>query len=113
MFRALKPFGVAIDRIYYCPHGVGERCACRKPGTALFERAVRDLNLDLAHSVCIGDKTSDLEVGRRTGAATILVRTGHAGTDAEYPSPAPDHVADDLADAARWVLERERRKDEG
>ena len=108
MFRALKPHGVAIDRIYYCPHSVTEKCACRKPATALFERAASDLHLDLAHSVCIGDKTTDLEAGRRLGLTTILVRTGHAGADAEYPAQ-PDHTADDLTAAARWILDRERK----
>ncbi|MBN1866182.1 HAD-IIIA family hydrolase [Candidatus Sumerlaeota bacterium] len=107
MFRALKPFGVVIDRIYFCPHGLNDGCSCRKPGTALVERAREELNLDLAHSVFIGDRTSDLETGRRTGMTTILVRTGAAGSDGEY-GVEPDYVASDLSDAARWVLERER-----
>jgi len=108
MFRALQPYGVVIDRIYFCPHGKTDSCACRKPGTALFERAAGDLNLDLAHSVAIGDKTADLEAGRRLGLTTILVTTGHAGRDREY-DVRPDHVAAGLLDAAQWVLDRERQ----
>jgi rfaE bifunctional protein nucleotidyltransferase chain/domain len=107
MFRSLASFGVTIDRIYFCPHGLGEKCACRKPGSALFERARRDLNIDFSRSVCIGDKTSDLEAARRLGMTKILVRTGHAGGDGEFEVE-PDFIASSLADAARWVLDRER-----
>jgi D-glycero-D-manno-heptose 1,7-bisphosphate phosphatase len=107
MFRALRPFDIAIDRIYYCPHGKGDGCKCRKPDTGLIERAQKDLNIDLAHSFVIGDKTSDLETARRTGMRSILVRTGHAGGDGEYAAT-PDYTANDLADAAEWVLRNER-----
>ena len=111
MFRALKPFGVKIDRIYFCPHGAGEGCDCRKPATALLERARRDLNLDLSQSVLIGDKTADLEAARRMGMTKILVKTGHGGRDGEFDVK-PDHVADNLAEAAQWILSRERKKEE-
>jgi D-glycero-D-manno-heptose 1,7-bisphosphate phosphatase len=108
MFRALKPYQVVVDRIYFCPHGAGDGCACRKPGTALFERAARDLNLDIEASFCIGDKTSDLEAGRRMGMRTILVQTGQGGNDHEF-DVSPDFSAENLEKAAEWVLAHERR----
>jgi rfaE bifunctional protein nucleotidyltransferase chain/domain len=108
MFRALKPYQVVVDRIYFCPHGAGDGCACRKPGTALFERAAQDLNLDIQASVCIGDKTSDIEAGRRMGMRTILVRTGQGGGDREY-DVSPDGTVESLNEAAEWVLAHERR----
>ncbi len=108
MFRALKPYQVVVDRIYFCPHGAGDGCACRKPGTALFERAVQDLNLDIQTSVCIGDKTSDIEAGRRMGMRTILVQTGQGGEDREY-NVSPDFTAENLEKAAEWVLAHERQ----
>ncbi|HUT25744.1 MAG TPA: HAD-IIIA family hydrolase [Sumerlaeia bacterium] len=107
MFRSLAPFGVTIDGIYFCPHGLGAICDCRKPGTALFERARQDLNIDFSRSICIGDKTSDLEAARRLGMTKILVRTGHAGGDREFEVE-PDFIASSLDDAARWALDRER-----
>ncbi len=109
MFRQLAPAGVKIDKIYFCPHSVTENCSCRKPNTALIERAVKDLNIDLSNSFIIGDKTIDLETGRRAGIGKILVRTGHAGSDALYDTP-PDYIARDLLDAAEWILQRERQK---
>jgi len=107
MFRALRPHGVVIDRIYFCPHGLGEACDCRKPNTVLIERARQDLNLDLAHSIVIGDRTLDIEMARRAGMTGILVKTGAGGGDKEFDAP-PDYVAEDLLDAAGWVLTRER-----
>jgi len=107
MFRALRPHGVVIDRIYFCPHGLGEACDCRKPNTALIERARQDLNLDLAHSIVIGDRTLDIEMARRAGMTGILVKTGAGGGDKEFDAP-PHYVAEDLLDAAGWVLTRER-----
>ncbi len=107
MFRALKPFGVTIDRIYFCPHNVTENCQCRKPETGLIERAQKDLNLDLSHSVMIGDKTSDLEAARRAGLTPIAVTTGHACEDGEY-DVTPAFRVDTIDEAAQKVLEKER-----
>ncbi len=58
--------GGSIDSIYYCPHEGG--CDCRKPGTALLERAARELELDLGKAVVIGDRLSDIHAGIAVGA---------------------------------------------
>lgn len=107
MFQSLKPFDVLIDRIYFCPHSIREACQCRKPGTLLIERAVADVNIDLSHSVMIGDKTSDIMTGNRLQIKTILVRSGHGGQDKEYEAD-PDMTADSLSHAADMILDHER-----
>ncbi|MBN2103971.1 HAD-IIIA family hydrolase [bacterium] len=104
----LSKAGILVDKIYFCPHSKSVKCDCRKPGQALIERAREELNLDLSRSIMIGDRTGDMEAGRRAGMTTILVRTGFGGEDSEYPGD-PDYRAKDLSDAARWVLEKERR----
>jgi D-glycero-D-manno-heptose 1,7-bisphosphate phosphatase len=88
--------GGRIDAIYHCPHEGG--CDCRKPGTALFRRAARDLGIELAGSVVVGDRASDMEAAAAIGARRVLVR-GH-----DEPMPPVDHVAEDLLAAARWLL---------
>ena len=98
---------ILIDKIYFCPHTKAEQCDCRKPGQALIQRAQEELNLDLAHSYFIGDRTTDMEAGRRAGMKTILVKTGAKGEDGEFPGE-PDHWAGDLLEAARIVLQEER-----
>ena len=110
MFQLLSPAGVVIDKIYFCPHSLAENCPCRKPRTKLLEQAQKDLNIDMAHSYIIGDKTSDIQTGINAGIRTILVQTGKAGKDGEYDVQ-PDYIARDLLDAANWILEQERKED--
>jgi len=50
----------------------------------------------------IGDHTRDIEMARRAGLRSILVRTGHGGADGVH-DVRPDHVAADLAAAAEIV----------
>jgi D-glycero-D-manno-heptose 1,7-bisphosphate phosphatase len=98
MRAAVTEAGGRIDAVYHCPHEGG--CDCRKPGTGLFERAARDLGLDLGSAAVIGDRASDMEAAAAIGALRVLVR----GQD--EPMPPVDHVADDLAGAARWLLDQ-------
>ena len=91
----LEAQGARVDAYYHCPHERGT-CDCRKPGTALIERASNDHGIELRDAVLIGDSPSDVEAGRRVGATTVLL--GPAG-DA-------DHVAPTLADAVDWALSR-------
>ena len=99
--------GILIDKIYFCPHSKSEKCSCRKPEQALIHRAKEELNIDIPNSFFIGDKTSDMETGKRAGMRTILVKTGFQGKDNEYPGE-PDYRAEDLLDAANYVLRLER-----
>lgn len=70
--------GSTIDAFYYCPHAPERGCACRKPGTELFERAERDLGLQFPGSAVIGDRDLDIEAGERLGLLTVLVpQVGH------------------------------------
>ena len=64
--------GARVDGWYHCPHDHGE-CDCRKPGTAMFERAAADHGIDLTAALVVGDAESDVEAGRRVGARTILL----------------------------------------
>lgn len=91
MLEALERGGVEVAGVYQCVHDVGE-CDCRKPGTGLFEAALRD-HPELAgrRAFVIGDSASDVEAAARMGWPAVVV--GAAGT----PS---------LAEAADWVLAR-------
>ena len=103
-----------LDRIYFCPHHpekgfLGERtelkidCNCRKPKTGMIERAVAELNIDLAQSWFIGDTTTDIQTAKNAGIKSILLRTGYGGTDAKHASQ-PDFVRDNLLDAVKFIL---------
>jgi phosphoglycolate phosphatase-like HAD superfamily hydrolase len=57
----------------------------------------------------VGDKKSDMELARATGARGILVRTGYGAETEKSVTPLWDAVADDLAEAAEiirgWIAE--------
>lgn len=103
MLRLLEARGVGLDGIYWCPHIPSDDCACRKPRTGLVERAAEELDFDPSRAFVVGDKGSDIELGLALGATTLLVRTGDGvGTENEMASR-PDHVVDDLNEAAAVI----------
>jgi D-glycero-D-manno-heptose 1,7-bisphosphate phosphatase len=95
--------GQHLEAIYHCPHLPEDGCTCRKPGTLLVERAAHDLDFDPRESIVVGDHAGDMELGRRVGATTIFVLTGHGPEERQRAAPFTDHVADDLAGAAAII----------
>jgi D-glycero-D-manno-heptose 1,7-bisphosphate phosphatase len=108
MTTQLAKEGAHIDALYYCPHKGDDACLCRKPKPGMLERAARAHGLDLRRSFVVGDRYGDIELAHRVGARAILVRTGYGEGEiqwhsAKWPAP-PDFIAEDLADAADWIL---------
>jgi histidinol-phosphate phosphatase family protein len=98
--------GAALDAVYMCPHHPEKtgRCDCRKPAVGSYRRAAKDLDIDLARSIWIGDRMTDLEPARAFGGRAILVLTGlGARVDDDLGSLGME-VAPDLARAADRVL---------
>ncbi|MGB2644213.1 MAG: HAD family hydrolase [Candidatus Acidiferrum sp.] len=108
MAQQLAAEGAHLQAIYYCPHTSADGCDCRKPNTGMLDRAAREHAIDLRQSFVVGDRRGDVELAHRTGARSILVRTGYG--EGEYLWNAakwtvqPDFVAADLADAVHWIL---------
>ncbi len=74
-----------LDAVYYCPHhpatgqtGYLRACTCRKPAPGMILAAQRDLALDLAASILVGDKPSDIAAGEAAGVG-LCVRVGTDG----------------------------------
>jgi D-glycero-D-manno-heptose 1,7-bisphosphate phosphatase len=61
--------GVDIAKVYFCPHhpDFTGPCNCRKPAPGMILQAVKELDLDLADCVLIGDMETDIEAGRSAG----------------------------------------------
>lgn len=78
MQQLLLAEGAHYDDLYVCPHhpDFGGPCACRKPGTLLYERAAADHGLDVGRSVYVGDRFRDVEPGLTLGGSGILVPNG-------------------------------------
>lgn len=91
MKREFALHGVEIARVYHCPYhpdaGIGEYRAesfDRKPNPGMILRAEQDLDLDLARSVLVGDRKSDMQAGEAAGVGCrVLLRTGHSEPGAE------------------------------
>jgi D-glycero-D-manno-heptose 1,7-bisphosphate phosphatase len=76
MIDHLKTFGIEITEIFYCPHHPdNEKCRCRKPGTLLFERAIKKYRIDPAESYMIGDNEIDIQAADKIGIKGILIPT--------------------------------------
>jgi D-glycero-D-manno-heptose 1,7-bisphosphate phosphatase len=103
MEELLAAEGIRLDGIYVCPHTPEDGCRCRKPLPALLEQASRDLRFEPAECFVVGDKDCDIELGRRSGAATLLVRTGYGAQLADLGATAADHIVDDMVEAAQVI----------
>jgi D-glycero-D-manno-heptose 1,7-bisphosphate phosphatase len=112
----IKEKKASIDGIFFCPHHpegsvpeFSRDCDCRKPKTGLIEQACRSFEIDLKRSFVIGDMCTDMELARRAGITGILVKTGYGLGEIEYTLPhktaKPAHIAEDLLDAVRWILD--------
>jgi D-glycero-D-manno-heptose 1,7-bisphosphate phosphatase len=96
--RLLADNGVSVAGFYVCPHGPDATCACRKPEPGLVLEAAREHDFDPGAAFVIGDKACDVDLGKRVGATTLLVRTGYGE---EYaPNTNADHVVADVLAAA-------------
>ena len=116
--RRLAAGRARVDAYYYCPHhpqgsveALRRECDCRKPRPGMIHQAARDLGIDVAGSFVVGDRWLDVEMGRAAGAHAVLVRTGYGQNEERRPgeSVTADYVADNLMDAASWILRRLRQ----
>ena len=106
---SLADRGVDLDGIYYCPHhpeaaveGYRQQCDCRKPQPGMLLSAMKELNINMAASYMVGDKTDDIQAGKAAGVGTtVLVRSGKSVT-AEGEMQA-DWIIDSLADLPQRI----------
>ena len=99
----LEAEGIYLDGIYFCPHVPEDNCSCRKPRSGLLERAVQDMDFEPRKCFVIGDKASDIELGKRVNATTFLVRTGDGEQVAMQNLSDPDYIVDDLWEASQII----------
>lgn len=130
--RILKEEGAHVDAFYYCPHhpeyGIGPyktECRCRKPGIGMFEQAEQAFKdgINKEESYMIGDKLLDVEAGHRYGVRSVLVGTGYGrevreeqrnkgllDADGNCLDGSYDFYAEDLVQAAEWILRDQSAK---
>jgi len=94
----MNTIGAPVLDTYFCPHAPDANCDCRKPATQLLLRAAAEHEFVPSEAVVIGDKDSDIEMGKRVNAHTILVRNDSISCAAKA-----DAVVNDLNEAAAWI----------
>ena len=99
--HAVLASALPIDEFRVCPHDDTDACTCRKPKAGLVLDAAAAHGIDLAASFLIGDRWRDIDCGAAAGVRTVLLDRGYRERG---PSAPPDHIADSLPDAARWIL---------
>lgn len=81
MSKRFAEEGCPLTAYYYCPHhpeaGKGEYlkvCDCRKPKPGMLLQAAREYDIDLANSIMLGDRESDIEAGKaaRVGKCVLV-----------------------------------------
>jgi phosphoglycolate phosphatase-like HAD superfamily hydrolase len=67
----------------------------------MIRQAQSELDVDMARSVMVGDRRSDIGLGKAVGLRTILVETGYGAEHVE--TSGADAVVPDLFAAAEWL----------
>lgn len=94
MVATFADLGIAFDGIYHCPHhaegivpDLSIACSCRKPQPGMILQAARDYDIDLAGSILVGDKDSDIGAARAAGVGLAFQVTQGDRLDAREIDP--------------------------
>lgn len=97
-----------VAAVYFCPYhpeqGVGEyrkESFDRKPNPGMFLRARDDLGLDLARSILIGDKASDIAAAKAAGVGLSVLLGSDTG------NAMPDRVVASLHETCDFLFSQE------
>lgn len=114
----LKKHKIKIDAFYYCPHHIRDvkvkkyfkDCSCRKPKPGMVLKAKKRFNIDLKKSYIIGDKLTDIKLGKNTGMKTFLLLTGYGRQEKKLidRNLKPDYISKNLLSAAKIIIKGEK-----
>lgn len=100
---------VRIDQVYFCPyhakHGVGtykKESAFRKPEPGMILQAAKEFGIDLAMSVLVGDKETDIQAGIAAGIGCSLLYC--AMTSEDPIETASTGIVDNLAHVEDFLV---------
>ena len=87
---------IQVDGYYFCPHHpehavepYRKDCFDRKPKPGMILRAAREHGIDLAQSLLVGDRCSDIQAGAAAGVGQLILL---AGTEPEPCKLAAHHI---------------------
>ena len=110
LLRRLWLEGAKLDGLYYCPHhptlALGEylvACECRKPKPGMLNQAADRWDLDLAGSILVGDRDSDVEAAHAAGVKPFTIGDGASVKHSDVTA------VSSLLEAAHVILNDEPR----
>lgn len=110
MLKRIESKGGEIKKVLYCTHSSADNCSCRKPKTALINKALSflDFKIDRRHSYLIGDDTArDIPLGKRARLKTILVLSGRDRLSQRASwLKEPDYIFKNLLKAVDFVIKK-------
>ena len=105
MIKGLKAQKAELRKICYCIHHPDSGCACRKPKTGMFKKAVGKKKFDHKGSYFIGDTERDTMAGRSFGLKTIAVLSGYnKRRDIKRWKTKPDIIKRNLLGAVKDII---------
>ena len=111
MIAEIGKKGAKIKKTYYCIHQNSDNCDCKKPKTALFRQAEKELNIKAKGSFFVGDGKMDVEAAEKLGLRSILVLSGKSLiADVRGWEVKPDYIFDNLSEAVNFVLKQKEQK---
>ncbi len=97
MKQEIEQAGGRLDAVFHCPDLQSKPGNCRKPDTAMFEKArTRFPEIKPEKSLMIGDSESDILFGKNAGMQTLFV--------GDKPHPLVDYFSSSLKDFARQLI---------
>jgi histidinol-phosphate phosphatase family protein len=96
-----------LDGFWYCPHGEGDTCSCRKPAPGMVTAAAIRFGAPPHGCVVVGDTEADVTAARVAGAHGVLVPNERTLRE-EIDRAAV--VAADLRGAVDHILDRAARR---
>ena len=101
--EGLREAGVALARIYTCPHGWDDGCACRKPRPGMLHTAADDFGIVLPRAIFVGDDIRDVEAGNAASTQTLFISDPENPEFGQSPSRPTMGTFTDLADATETI----------
>jgi histidinol-phosphate phosphatase family protein len=106
LVELLAAHNAHLDATYYCPDppdAVGPGC-CRKPGTLLFHRAIKEHGLDVTFPIFVGDRWRDLAPMDELGGHAYLIASPDTPTVDLERAQTRAAIVSSLAEAVSEML---------
>ena len=78
MLRTLEGEGFRFDEVWVDATRYEDKQPTRKPGTGMLTHLINNPEFDLANSLVIGDRWSDIQLAKNLGCKAIYFRSPHA-----------------------------------